>query len=340
MHPTDLLGILQQIEMAWTALFQSTTGFLKALAGLILAAALVLTAITQLRDQLRKKRKALRGKKVAPKHATSTNVPSARQQAGTVRRGSQTSSVSDNQSQSQPVLGSSSSPSVPKDIIQMPLAHLQAPVVSRTQSPHVEPVMPRTGNGSSDDANVEISQAEVDSELSNQPTRPTPHNRPVRRVEFVDIFPGHPEHPDRKATRDALNAVSNLVKIAFEMRDAAHQQTRSLKFFARHLQFLSTLSDALSKLYKQASNLDNAIEALKLTWDRDDPRSVLFTYLDPFALSDSPRSPDDMRRVFKQEAERVATAIENNIGPIVQRMNETSPNGEWISYKLAPPSTE
>lgn len=250
MHLTDLLGLLQQIEMALVALFQSTTTLLKALAGLLATALVVWTAYVQLRDHIWKKRRSSRGKKATPKQNKSANAASTRTRAETVRPKPQIPSVSDSQTETHSDSGASLAPSTSKGIVQMPLANLQAPAASHTQTPHVQPALSRRGDGDSGGGNVDISQPEVDGASTTPSAHPTLRNRPVRRVEFVDTFPWHADHPDRKATANALTAASNLVKIALEMQDAAHQQTRSLKIFAKQLRFVLSLSDALSKLHK------------------------------------------------------------------------------------------
>lgn len=124
------------------------------------------------------------------------------------------------------------------------------------------------------------------------------------------VHPWHSAYPGRKSAQAALIAMTKMTDIAYDLKVAANRTTRSPKPYAKQLAFLTDLGRAVTELRVQATNLDASLNKLDLHWSGDDPRSLLYFYLDPFAFFESQRSPEHMYDVFYKQAECIAETLQ------------------------------
>lgn len=119
--------------------------------------------------------------------------------------------------------------------------------------------------------------------------------------------------------KNALQSLSAMIATVHEYADQYQKQSRAQSPHAQKIAALAALQRALGSrsedlrnldFLKSASALDSSLHKLGITWDSDDPREVLFSYLDPLSLQHQPSTMAAMLETFIKEANRIALALE------------------------------
>ena len=334
MSQMDLISLWTQISAALQTFFQSTDNVIKTATGVVVSLTVLVTASQQLWTRLKKKRgRAGTQRSAAPAKSSKSRTQSPKP----VRAMSAPTSVKASTANPTPAPPPRSATVIEPQRYQTHRtdATTMTPLQRPSAPSHLEPA------GSPPSSQPHLAGPDASATAATLPVAaPTPPPRPKRVVHVVSIltFPWQHDHPVRKPVSTALAAASALVAIAYNLEDVSHQRTRSLRLYAKQLTFLLALVEALRGIHRHVDALDKALDDLRLPIIGDDPRAIMLSYLDPFASHQTVRSPDDMRIVFQAQAERIATLIEDNIGPIVERKRQQVGTYEYTSYHLSPPA--
>lgn len=149
------------------------------------------------------------------------------------------------------------------------------------------------------------------------------------------IFEEELVYPLRQPAQRALTAVSRLTAAAHDLAQAYYVQPKSSRTYAKQTSFVIALARAYKVFSIEAKALDDALTTLRLFAKSEDPRTVFFTYMDPFHSMHVAGTPEEMLKIFCSEADHIAQTLLAE-GYDVKRESDPFDRTHPPTYKLAP----